>query len=394
MSISRLEFKDAFFGWELAETVFSDFNLLVGKSGVGKTRILSVFRALRVAGTRNVRGVNGCGWSVDIAIGDKCYTWKVQTSLVEKLGPARLVNDGEDEDSSRNPVILSEYISEKGSSKPIVRRSQDSFDFGEKSLPKLKNDTSAIALLQDEDELAPLYTALRRIVFSEAGERPHVFPFFHTVFDKVRLDGLKEMFTTLRDLQEAQDVPMLERAYILQHYFGDVFKRLTLQYSAIFPTVQEVRVGERRTFEPDNNSEGSSRTITMGVKEQGVDGWIVVERLSSGMYRTLIHLLELELAPPGTIVIIDELENGLGVNCLNEIVQCLIERSAELQFVVTSHHPYVINSVPINRWRLVTRKGSVITVKDERVIRALQGNSAQDRFIRLINLSDYEDGIQ
>ena len=61
MTIKRLEFTDKFRNWQLTSTEFSDFNLLVGKSGAGKTRILSAFRTLREAGTRNMRGIVSSG---------------------------------------------------------------------------------------------------------------------------------------------------------------------------------------------------------------------------------------------------------------------------------------------------------------------------------------------
>ena len=77
-----------------------------------------------------------------------------------------------------------------------------------------------------------------------------------------------------------------------------------------------------------------------------------------------MHLLELALASPGTVIVIDEFENSLGVNCLPALSDLLLDHARELQFILTSHHPYVINNIPSTWWKVVTRQGGVVTVKD------------------------------
>ncbi len=64
-----------------------------------------------------------------------------------------------------------------------------------------------------------------------------------------------------------------------------------------------------------------------------------------------------------------------------------------LQFILTSHHPYVINKIPIETWKIVQRAGSTVTLRSARDIPALMGRSRHDAFIRLINLPEFEGGI-
>ena len=120
---------------------------------------------------------------------------------------------------------------------------------------------------------------------------------------------------------------------------------------------------------------------------------VCTPRLSSGMVRTLIHLFELYLAPSGTVVAIDEFENSMGVNCLPDIIDRLLERGRDLQFIVTSHHPYIINNVSPEWWKVVTRKGGVVSVKDAETIPALTTGSKHNLFVQLLNLREYEEGI-
>ncbi len=392
MTIKRLEFTDRFRDWHLTPTEFSDFNLLVGKSGAGKTRILSAFRTVREAGTRNVRGINGCEWEIELSISGETYCWNMETSVVE--GGYDLGN-GKDDDQlgGQKPLIKRELIRLAGTETPLIDRTEERFLFNGNPLPKLANDTSAITLLREEEMIAPLYVVLKRIQFSRTSEGSTVDHNFRDDIQQINRE-FQESSRSLQSLREASSLGFDIRVWLLQQNYPERFERLKRDYSSIFPGVTDIMIRKRQAFEPNSSNSDSNDILTIAIKEEGVKDWIVADRLSSGMYKTLIHLIELELTPAGTVIIIDELENGLGVNCLDATVDILLRRSTELQFIVTSHHPYVINNVPLDRWRVVTRKGSVITVKDKNEIPALQGKSAQDNFIRLINAVEYEEGIQ
>ena len=46
-----------------------------------------------------------------------------------------------------------------------------------------------------------------------------------------------------------------------------------------------------------------------------------------------------------SLVLIDEFENGLGVNCIDVLAELLLGERRDLQFVITSHHPKIINQI-------------------------------------------------
>jgi hypothetical protein len=116
--------------------------------------------------------------------------------------------------------------------------------------------------------------------------------------------------------------------------------------------------------------------------------------MSSGMQRYLSFLVHLSFAPRGTVALIDELESSFGINCLPAATDFLLSRAPDLQLILTSHHPYIIQKLPIDLWKIVTRKGSHVRVLNASAIPALQARSHVDRFTRLINLPEYEQGIQ
>ncbi len=391
MGIRNFRFCDKFRGWDLNEMSFSAINLLVGKSGVGKTNILNSLRSVRNAGVSGAHYANGCDWRVDIDFEGAQYTWSAKTSLAPEQPFSREFNgEGEEDQTVEHPRFLKERIllDEKT---VLVKRDENEFIYKGTSLPKLKNTESAIALLKDEESIAPLNKALRRILFSRARD------FGLHAYDYSNFKNIKKRCRGLEGLREAGDIPTLVKAFILQEYYPDEFERIKNEYMEIFDTVLNIEVGKLSDLDaasvgdaPRNGTEW----LAIGVKENGVKGWITSPRLSSGMHRILSHLIELALAPPETVVIIDEIENSLGVNCLPDLTKRFRRRPSGLQFIMTSHHPYIIQNIPPERWAIVSRGGSVVSVVLAKSISGVDAISAHDKFVQLINHREFGEGIR
>ena len=390
MAITRFRFLDKFHDWMLKEMSLSSFNLLVGKSGVGKTNVLNALRSVQQAGISEADRANGCEWNIEIASAEAKFLWEAAVSLNAET--TQLIDDDQHERPSFDqPYFLKERIVRDGQSE-IVNRTEENFIFKGQSLPKLKNTESAISLLAEEADIAPLNAALRRMIFSRSSAS--AYPFDMPKFKKIR-----ERCSSLDALREASDVHSLVKAYLLQEDYPNEFERVKTDYLEIFDTVQDIKLGRLSELEPRLLQEVSSSTkiedwLVVGLKEDGVKGWITTPRISSGMHRIFNLLLDLALAPIGTVIMIDEVENSLGVNCLPEMMARFLRRPHGLQCILTSHHPYIIQNIPPEQWQVVTRKGSVVQVIEAKSIPALQTNSAHDKFMQLINLKEFEEGIQ
>jgi hypothetical protein len=62
----------------------------------------------------------------------------------------------------------------------------------------------------------------------------------------------------------------------------------------------------------------------------------------------------------------------------------LIHENKTLQFIVTSHHPYIINNIPYEYWKIVTRHGGNIMVGDAASYNL--GKSKQNAFMQLTKI--------
>ena len=61
---------------------------------------------------------------------------------------------------------------------------------------------------------------------------------------------------------------------------------------------------------------------------------------------------------------------------------------------VTSHHPYIINNIPVRNWYVFHRKGNEVTVKHGDELISKYGKSKQEAFIQLLNDCFYIRGIE
>ena len=128
------------------------------------------------------------------------------------------------------------------------------------------------------------------------------------------------------------------------------------------------------------------------IKEKNVASWIEQTEISSGMMRTLIQIITLVLANDGDVIMIDEFENGLGVNCINELADLIMEPEADIQVVMTSHHPYIINAIPVKDWKILTRNGSDVHVQTAEELH-IGEHSKHEAFMQLLQTPEYRTGL-
>jgi ABC-type iron transport system FetAB ATPase subunit len=161
MRIQELQFHDKYSDWKLAPTeFFSDLTLLVGISGVGKTRILRAVSALRdITEGDDDEFFWGVDWQTTFTTDDGSeYCWR---GAFEERESSADRNEFEDdlpfvwpfEKKARpRPKILEEFLSRDGN--PIVERDNGVIRLREKQTPKLSPYESAVKILSEEDDVS------------------------------------------------------------------------------------------------------------------------------------------------------------------------------------------------------------------------------------------------
>ena len=155
-------------------------------------------------------------------------------------------------------------------------------------------------------------------------------------------------------------------------------------FKSIFPLVEDIDFAIGAFF--------NDLTIPiLKIKEKDVDSWIFQQDVSSGMLRTLSQIVMLTLADSGDVFLIDEFENGLGVNCINQLADLVMNPSEDIQVIMTSHHPYIINTIPFECWKIVTRSGCDVTVHSADELN-IGIRSKHEAFMQLLQSNAYKTG--
>ena len=195
---------------------------------------------------------------------------------------------------------------------------------------------------------------------------------------------VKNMLANYKDIASIRTslFDIISKMYFTFNNDIATFNIIKERYISIFPQIKDIRIGYFNA---------GQEYISIQIKEQGVSQWIDQEDISSGMLRSLLQISELYLCPTGSVLLMDEFENSLGVNCIDELTNDILDSKRDIQFILTSHHPYIINNIPYKNWKIVTRKAGKVMIKDASDYRI--GESRHDAFLQLIQLEEYNGGI-
>ena len=359
-------------GLDFSLIELQEVNLFVGISGSGKSKLLnSLFRMAKFAlgNEKDTLPLIG-SWSIEAEIGSKKYRWSCERNS----------------DSENKNIVFNEKIDivdlKKNKIENLVERTRDNFKFNGANLPKLDASKSCIELLKDEEKINPIYNGftnvIRRNFSGDSGAATE-----YAVIDK-NLENIFENPKTInKGLYVLFNLPLNIRLYFINRYFKKEYRLIIEALKDLFPNVEECSIvdahKEKLVFSP-----GMFTPVFM-VTEKGVSKKIPLKELSSGMVKVLLILTDVLTMPDGFIYELDEYENSLGVNVINFLPTLLLEHQNSKQFLITTHHPYLINQMPVKNWYVLSRSGVKVDIKygDELVKR--YGKSSQESFIKLIN---------
>jgi len=387
MSIVEFSYTDHDDGWQIKPIKFNPgLNLLVGISGAGKSHTLAAIEMICSAALHEEEILANCDWSVSVRWGDKNLCWSASTGAEPSFG-----YEGDSALLTRQyeSVFERETISIDGSI--VVARDEHGVRAFGDQIPVLTGTQSIVGLFRQDIRIAPLALALASVRSTYEKDLRRL----------VKKGGLAAVLAryesrSLTDLIGDHKLPLPLKAYVLQERFTADFEQLVrAPYCDIFPSVTDVRVDRASELVPEDPDSYHRRGVVLdlAIRERAVRPWVTSDVLSEGMFRTLVHILELALSPPGTVLLIDEYENSMGVNCLPAVTEHILRRAGDLQFIITSHHPYVIESIAKEQWMIVRRKGSVVEVAPAREFISLSTSSNQDAFIQLLNAEEYREGV-
>ncbi len=391
MKLLRLSYQDLSSGLSIDSCkFFPDLNLLVGISGAGKTSILKAISNLkRIA---NGASINGVKWDVELLTNDNVrYHWLGEFEVRKARSLIKIEEDEVNSNDGENKVsIISETLLKD--QEVLIARNQEVIEFKHSKTPKLPSYLSCIELFNQEEDVFPVRQEFNKMVFN-----PLKFNISYSTFGKILRNYEYAEYNSLSELQSSQ-LRISDKLLITYKKYPDTFEIIKRKFLDIFPQVEDLKI---ESLEPSELGDLLVSLTRIGlleelpriqIKEKNSHVWIVEPNISSGMIKSLMFLATIELSPDGSVILIDEFENSLGVNCLDTLTEDLLVNYRDLQFIITSHHPYIINNISPAYWKIVTRKGGVIQVHNAADFHI--SKTRQKAFIDLINvLEEFPQGI-
>ena len=357
-------------GWNVENMQFNPMlTLLVGASGVGKTKILNIIRML----TRVARGesFNGFEWEIEFEQNGRNYVWEGEFGIIEVNQPLmRDMEVGNDE-----APILREMVFDNG--EEMIMRSSDGIRYKGNDLVKLDNAKSVVELLKEESSVKPIYDGFKQCYTLDVANNSLSITPLVSMYRNATLDVLQ--------IKQMERLSPLEKLYLVRSNNLNEFNLICQAFQSIFPSVEKIDVLLSKAFD-------NFFTVVARIKEKGVEPWIEHFDISSGMFRTLLQIAAMVMANDGDVIMIDEFENGLGVNCINELADLIMEPEANIQVLMTSHHPYIINAIPVKDWKILTRNGSDVHVHTAEELH-IGEHSKHEAFMQLLQTPEYKTGI-
>lgn len=380
MTILNFEFEDKFLGWKLEPLSLEPLTLLVGASGVGKTQTLRAMMALK--DVLQGQSINGLKWKVEFETLDEEHCiWEVD---IEKREGEEIFSEdiNEEREIKNQPKFISERLIINN--KVVIDRKDEKILFLDQQTPKLSQQQSVIYLLREEEIIKKVYEEIDKLYFTNHSNSVRA----SNKISIIKLEEIREKYDTIEKIK-GSDLPISMKLYFLQKVDKNIFEEIKNRFMEIFPQVEDIKIAP---FGIKNKKiqDLSSIIPLIQIKEKGVEKWINQNRISSGMFRTLIQLSELYLCQDGTVFLIDEFENSLGINCINSITSEILSSDRKLQFVITSHHPYIIDNIGYEHWKLVTRNGGIVKIHNISDFNI--GKSRHSAFMQLIQLKQYQTG--
>lgn len=376
MKILSLQYGDYNGRWDFSKIELTNVNLFVGESGSGKTRLLNIiFNISRKA--RTDKGNLTGHWHMLIEHKKINYLWEYEGKI-----------------NAQNELVIKREIIKQTkpaeSEEILIDRDEDKFIFLGQALPKLSKTSTSVFILKEDSIIAPIYEAfghvLRRNFFSDELERAAALEGINANLINT-LDNRKDLSSL-----HGQELSLGMRMYILKKYFPEKYKVTIDYYKSIFPFILACDVKDLSEIKKDISIPG--RLPVFVITEREVKEPIPLDQMSSGMQKVLLILVDVLTLPEGSLYLIDEYENSLGINAINFLPSFLTNYGGNNQFIITSHHPYLINAIPVKNWFVFHRIGSTVKIKYGKDIEELYGKSKQKAFVKLINDPFYTEGIE
>lgn len=330
--------------WRADTLKFDDLNLIIGPNASGKTQFLrrvAYIKEIHTANlaTRNIKTNFKTSVKFELSDHDQNEQKKQITYKIEV---------------SPGPTIHEEIFDDSGAHYFKVKNNEaflyDEISKTEKSF--LFNNSTSIT-----KQVRTLGTSFQTI--SLIGDFFQSILFLHA--DKFNLSSIR---LGKHEIIPSEDMENISSVVLnWKNSYPGLYKQLFSTYKTFFESVKD--------FDKKALVNAPQEEI-LALIEDGVNEKIPITEMSSGMVRILSILalplvrnlpfkqLSVKFTP--SLILIDEIDNGLDYERIGLIIDHLRGESEFYQIVVSSHSPVVCNFIEPQYWRVFRRKGVEVKI--------------------------------
>lgn len=372
VKLKWIEFENLRTGLKIERVVFNDdITLLVGLSGVGKTQILNAIEySLKLAVNKNLR-LEPYNTTLCFQIGEEVYVWsyRIQQDHAEDIFESKEI---------KYFFAYEKLQSIKGDI--LMQRTPDTIQVtGYDKVPTPKKDESLLVQYSEDAFVKPIISEMLKLypIEIEMDVRGAIAQESFNMFKAKIKESFKE--NEKQPFEKFSHLPVPLKIYITKEYYPQMYAQIFSAVKELFMEINSIDIVE----DPD-------REIYM-VAIDVYGKRLLQHEISNGMLKTIYYIVELITMSKNSLVLIDEFENGLGVNCIDVLAELLLGERRDLQFVITSHHPKIINQISNKKWKIIER--DIATVKNFTAEEYGIMHSQHDAYFNLINRWEFEGKI-
>lgn len=372
VKLKWIEFENLRTGLKIERVVFNDdITLLVGLSGVGKTQILNAIEySLKLAVNKNLR-LEPYNTTLCFQIGEEVYVWsyRIQQDHTEDIFESKEI---------KYFFAYEKLQNIKGDI--LMQRTPDTIQVtGYDKVPTPKKDESLLVQYSEDAFVKPIISEMLKLypIEIEMDVRGAIAQESFNMFKAKIKESFKE--NEKQPFEKFSHLPVPLKIYITKEYYPQMYAQIFSAVNELFMEINSIDIVE----DPD-------REIYM-VAIDVYGKRLLQHEISNGMLKTISYIVELITMSKNSLVLIDEFENGLGVNCIDVLAELLLGERRDLQFVITSHHPKIINQISNKKWKIIER--DIATVKNFTAEEYGIMHSQHDAYFNLINRWEFEGKI-
>jgi hypothetical protein len=356
MRIERLEYEDKVRGWCLgAATFHPDLTLFVGHSATDKRQILTAIHTLcRFAQGQTPDNLWSVAWDIRFSTDAGSYDWQgefsgkgfslrdgLRTEALLKLLPGQFRRGLE-------PFVLHETLRLNG--RMVVERRGESVQLNGWPTDRHAPSYSALSLLGSEANVQPAYDGFGRIVFVE--DPADTLASLAKPMRQMCID-----FPTLNAIRDSS-LPTYAKLAVVHENLPEVFRAIVGRVRERLPQVEDIG------FDRVDRSSRFTDLPALRLLEKGTAQWLTESKISTDLLHSVLNLAAVALWPDNAVILIDDFESGLGVYCIEHVLEAARDTSRNLQVILTSDDPVVCNAIGPERRKVVAWQGTYVSVDD------------------------------